>query len=384
MPPANSRSERSPRRRNPMSSAVTFVRRAAVIALLFLAMTGAAAPAQQPADLILVNGRVATQDRAQPAASAVAIKDGKFVAVGADEDVLKHRGDRTMVIDAKGRAVVPGLIDSHLHAIRAGRFYNLELRWDGVSTLKQALAMVRDQAKRTPKGQWVRVIGGWSAYQFEERRLPTPRELTEAAPDTPVFVMFLYSRGFLNRSGVKGMGITKETKAPAGGRYEVVEDGAVLVADPNPTILYQAIAKLPELGDADKVNSSRHFYRELNRFGLTGVVDAGGGGHQFARDYEATKALAEKGDLSLRLSCFLFPQAPGKELEAFQGWNRDHKPGQDLAKELVNGYTLEGGGETLIWAAGDFENFMAERPVILDTPEDRDRLAEVLRHLIKN
>jgi predicted amidohydrolase YtcJ len=104
-----------------MSSAATFVCRAAVIALFILAMTGAAAPAQQPADLILVKGRVATQDRAQPAASAVAIKDGKFVAVSADKDVLKHRGDRTTVIDAKGRTVVPGLIDSHLHAIRAGR-----------------------------------------------------------------------------------------------------------------------------------------------------------------------------------------------------------------------------------------------------------------------
>jgi predicted amidohydrolase YtcJ len=362
----------------------TIVVRFIVSASLAWAMAGAATAQDQPADLIITSGRIATLDKGRPSASAAAIRDGKFVAVGKDEDVLKHRGDKTKVIDVKGRTVIPGLIDSHLHATRAGRFYNLELRWDGVPTLKQALAMLQDQAKRTPKGQWVRVIGGWSPYQFEERRLPTPQELSEAAPDTPVFVLFLYSRGYLNRAGVEALQITKDTKAPPGGRYVVSEDGAVLVADPNPTILYQAIAKLPELSEADKVNSTRHFYRELNRFGLTGVIDAGGGGHEFAKDYAATKALAEKGELPIRLSFYLFPQKPGEELQSFKNWNREYQPGQNWAKGLVNGYTLEGGGETLVWAAGDFENFMAERPVILDTKENRDKLAEVMRYLIKN
>src|SRR5262249_14593080 len=161
--------------------------------------TGTAAGQPPPADLILTNGGVATQDKARPTAPGVAIKDGKFVVVGPGEGILAHRGGRATSIDAKGRTVVPRLIHPPPHAIRAGRFYNLELRWDGVPTLKQAMAMLRDQAKRTPKGQWVRVVGGWSAYQFQERRMPTPEELTEAAPDTPVFVLFLYSRGFLNR-----------------------------------------------------------------------------------------------------------------------------------------------------------------------------------------
>jgi predicted amidohydrolase YtcJ len=344
----------------------------------------ACAAGPEPADLILMGGRIVTQDRGQPSASTVAIKDGKFVAVGTDEDMRKHRGDATKVIDVQGRTVIPGLIDSHLHATRGGRFYNLELRWDGVPTLAEALALVREQARRTPKGQWVRVVGGWSPFQFKERRMPTPKELSEAAPDTPVFVLFLYSRGFLNKAGVKALGITKETTPPKDGRYELSDDGAVLVADPNPMILYQTIGKLPELSEAEKVNSTEHFYRELNRFGLTGAVDAGGGGHQFARDYEATQTLAEKGELPIRLSFFLFPQVPGRELEAFKGWTEANKPGQNRAKGLVNGYVLEGGGETLVWAAGDFENFMADRPVILDTPENREKLVAVLRHLIKN
>jgi predicted amidohydrolase YtcJ len=336
------------------------------------------------ADLILTGAKVTTQDPRLPSADAVAVKDGKFLAVGSAKDVLKHRGDKTQMIDVKSRRAIPGLIDSHLHATRGGRFYNLELRWDGVPTLKDALAMVREQAKRTPAGQWVRVIGGWSPYQFAERRMPTLKELSDAAPDTPVFVLFLYSRGFLNGAGVKALGIAKETTSPQGGRYEVNEDGAILIADPNPTILYQAIAKLPELSESDQLNSTRQFYRELNRFGLTGAIDAGGGGHQFAKDYRATQMLAEKGQLPIRISFYLFPQKPSQELSDFKGWVREYKPGQGWAKDLVNGYVLEGGGETLVWAAGDFENFMAERPVILDTKENRQKLADVMRLLVQN
>jgi predicted amidohydrolase YtcJ len=339
---------------------------------------------EPPADLILTNGKITTLDKRRPTAEAVAVKDGRFLAVGSSESVLKYRGDKTHVIDAKGRRVIPGLIDSHLHATRGGRFYNLELRWDGVPTLKEALGMIREQAKRTPPGQWVRVIGGWSPYQFEERRMPTLKELSDAAPDSPVFVLFLYSRGFLNAAGIKALGLTKQTPAPEGGRYELNEQGAVLVADPNPTILYQTVAKLPELSEADQINSTRQFYRELNRFGLTGAIDAGGGGHQFAKDYRATQALADKGELPIRISFYLFPQKPSQELQDFKGWVKEYKPGQDWAKGLINGYVLEGGGETLVWAAGDFENFMADRPVILDTKENRQKLAEVIQLLIRN
>jgi predicted amidohydrolase YtcJ len=368
-----------------MGVQTTFSQLLAFVAIwLALAGSDALAGDLPRADLILTNAKITTLDPRHPAAEAVAIKDGRFLAVGPAQDVLKHRGDKTQLIDVKGRSTVPGLIDSHLHATRGGRFYNLELRWDGVPTLKEALAMIRAQAKRTPHGEWVRVIGGWSPYQFEERRMPTLKELSDAAPDRPVFVLFLYSRGFLNAAGVKALGLTKESSPPQGGRYELNEHGAVLVADPNPTILYQAIAKLPELSEADQINSTRQFYRELNRFGLTGAIDAGGGGHQFAKDYRATKALAEKDELPIRISFYLFPQKPSQELPEFKGWVKQYHPGQDWAKGLINGYVLEGGGETLVWAAGDFENFMADRPVILDTQENRQKLAQVMQLLISN
>jgi hypothetical protein len=189
-----------------------------------------------------------------------------------------HRGAQTRVIDAGGHTVIPGLNDSHTHVVRGGRFYNLELRWDGVESLQRGLAMIREQAERTPEGQWVRVIGGWSPYQFKERRMPTVKELNEAAPDTPTFVLFLYSQGRLNRAAVEALGLTKGTKAPEGGRFEFVDGGAILHAEPNPLILYQMIAKPPQLSPEDQVNSTLHFYRELNRLGMTSAVDAGGGG----------------------------------------------------------------------------------------------------------
>src|SRR4029077_170485 len=122
---------------------------------------------------------------------AVAIEGSKFVAAGASEEILRQRGPATLVIDACGRTVIPGLNDSHLHVIRGGLNYNMELRWDGVPSLADALRRLKEQARRTPAPQWVRVVGGWNEWQFAERRLPTLAELNEAAPETPVFVMYL-------------------------------------------------------------------------------------------------------------------------------------------------------------------------------------------------
>ncbi|MGH8486078.1 MAG: amidohydrolase family protein, partial [Pseudomonas sp.] len=114
------------------------------------------------ADLILFNGKLHTVDREKPTASAVAIKDGRFLAVGTDAEAMTHRGDATQMIDLKQRTVIPGLNDSHLHLIRGGLNYNLELRWEGVPSLADALRMLKDQADRTPTPQWVRVVGGWN------------------------------------------------------------------------------------------------------------------------------------------------------------------------------------------------------------------------------
>jgi predicted amidohydrolase YtcJ len=326
------------------------------------AATSASPQQAQPADLIVTNANVHTVDDRRPRASAIAVKDGKFVAVGGAEVLQTYLGSSTRVIDAKGRAVIPGLNDSHLHAIRGGRFYNLELRWDGVASVERGLAMVREQAKRTPKGQWVRVVGGWSPFQFKEKRMPTVKELNEAAPDTPTFVLFLYSQGMINRAAVQALGLNGRTKNPDGGRYEFVDGGAILHAEPNPLILYQMIAKLPQLSPEEQINSTLHYYRELNRLGLTSAIDAGGGGHAFPKDYASSQAVASQGNLSIRIGYYLFAQTQGKEANDFGNWTSNYDAGKSAAMVLEHGYELEGGGEFLAHAVGDWENFLADKP----------------------
>ncbi len=336
-------------------------------------------------ELIVFNAKITTQNQAQLNAEAVAIRDGVFFKVGSNKEILALKSTATKIIDAHGHRMIPGLNDSHLHVVRGGRFYNLELRWEGVPTLKQALAMLSEQAKRTPKGQWVRVIGGWSPYQFAERRMPTLKEINTAAPNTPVFILFLYSQAFLNKAGLQELGITSQTPAPAGGRYETDADGqptGLLLAEPNPTILYKTIGRLPQLSASDQVNSSRQFYRELNRLGVTSAIDAGGGGHNFPENYAGSKTLAKLGELPLRISYFLFPQKPGRELNDFKRWMNMTVPGSNEDIGHQHGYEMEGGGEFLVWSAGDFENFMAPRPIQTETMETE--LESVTRLLIKN
>ena len=140
-------------------------------------------------DVIYHNGRITTLDRARPLASAVAVKDGRFVAVGDDAEVMALAGASTRRIDLKGRGVLPGLFDNHTHVVRGGLNYNMELRWDGVRSLADAMAMLKRQVAITPAPQWVRVVGGFTEHQFAEKRLPTIEEINAIAPDTPVFLL---------------------------------------------------------------------------------------------------------------------------------------------------------------------------------------------------
>ncbi|MGW0962813.1 amidohydrolase [Streptomyces gelaticus] len=315
---------------------------------------------QPQADLLVRNAKVFTGDPDRPEARAVAIRDGRVAALGDDHDLAHLVGPGTRVVDALGRRVIPGLNDSHLHVIRGGLNYVLELRWDGVRSLRQALAMLREQAGRTPKGQWIRVVGGWTAEQFAERRMPTVAELNAAAPDTPVFVLHLYQSALMNRAAVRAAGFTRDTPDPRGGQIVRGRDGepnGVLLAAPGALILYSTLAKAPALDEADKRTSTRHFLRELNRFGLTSAVDAAGGFQNFPDNYATVVDLARSGELSLRIAYHLFPQTAGQELADLKRWTEMVKP-EDGDEWL----RLNGAGENLTWAAADFENFSEPRP----------------------
>ena len=331
------------------------------------------------ATLILVNGRFHTTDRANPAATAVAIDGERFLDVGDADSIMRHRGPATAFIDLGGRHAIPGLNDSHMHLIRGGLNYNLELRWEGVPSLADAMRMLKDQADRTPHPQWVRVVGGWSEFQFAEQRMPTLEELNAAAPETPVFVLHLYDRALLNRAALRAGGYTKETPNPPGG--EIVRDAAgnptgMLIARPNAMILYATLAKGPALPREHQVNSTRQFMRELNRLGVTSVIDAGGGFQNFPEDYAIVDQLARDGQLTVRIAYNLFTQNKGAELQDFQKWTDMIKPGDG-----GDYYRHNGAGEMLVFSAADFEDFLEPRPDLAEGMEAQ--LEQVVRHLVE-
>jgi predicted amidohydrolase YtcJ len=343
-----------------------------------------AGTAQAQADLILTNGKVATMTKEGEFVQAVAVKDGKVLATGSNAQVLKLKQANTQVIDAGGRTVIPGLNDSHLHVIREGLNYNMELRWDGVTTLKRALEMLKEQAARTPDGEWVKVVGGWNEYQFAEKRLPTLEEINAAVPDKPVFILYLYGLGFLNKKGIETLGYGKDTHYKDG-EVEIGADGkptGKLIAKPNALILYSTLAKTNKLSRADQVNSTLHFYRELNRLGVTSAIDAGGGFQNYPDDYGVSLELAKDGKLTVRTSYYLFAQRAGKELEDFQRWLTLTHPKQNDHMFYPNGFSAEGGGENLVASAADFENFLEPRP---DLPASMEgELERVVELLVRN
>lgn len=333
------------------------------------------------ADLILYNGKIHTVDPGNPAAAAVAIRDGKFEAVGDDATVLNnYRKEGTTVIDLKGKRVIPGLIDSHIHLIRGGLNYTLELRWDGVPSLADALRMLKDQVAITPSPQWVRVVGGWTEHQFAEKRMPTLDELNSIAPDTPVFIMHLYDRALLNRAALRAVGFTKDTPAPPGGVIEKNGKGeptGLILASPNAMILYSTLAKGPKLSYEHQVNSTRHFMTELNRFGITSVIDAGGGFQNYPDDYKVISELNEQKLLTVRIAYNLFTQRPKQELEDFKNWTSTVQlhQGDDM-------YRHNGAGEMLVFSAADFEDFLQPRPDLPEVMEEE--LEKVVRHLVEH
>lgn len=329
-------------------------------------------------DLVLYNGKITTQDAKQPEVSAIAIKDGLVIQIGSDDEIRKLKAIQE--IDLHQRRVIPGLNDSHIHLIRGGLNYNMELRWDGIPSLAVAMRMLKEQVRRTPPPQWVRVIGGFSEFQFVEKRLPTLEEINKIAPDTPVFILHLYDRALLNAAALRAVGYTKDTPNPVGGRIERDVHGnptGALIAEPNALILYSTLAKGPKLDLQDQLNSTRQFMRELNRLGITSCIDAGGGFQNYPQDYQVIEELHKNNLLTIRIAYHLFTQNPGKELNDFENWAKMVVPysGDGM-------YRQNGAGEMLVFSAADFEDFLVPRP---DMPGQMEgNLDEVVRFLVKN
>src|SRR5881275_2807289 len=174
----------------------------------------------QIADSVLPNGKVLTVDPQFSIQEAIAIRDGRISAVGKTADVRKLAGPRTRLIDLQGRTVIPGLIDSHLHGIRAALSFSTEVNWIGASSLDDALGRIRQAARTMKPGAWLIVAGGWNVQQFKEKRVPTQAELIAAAPNSPVYVQLGYGWAMITPAGYKELSIVSESDLPSGGRFE--------------------------------------------------------------------------------------------------------------------------------------------------------------------
>jgi len=283
--------------------------------LLALVVSIAAPASAQAPDTILINGKIVTLDSRSTVAMGLAVTDGRITATGSTDDVRKLAGPSTRVIDLRGRTVIPGLIDSHLHAIRAALSFSTEVNWIGAHSIEEGLGRIRAAARAMKPGAWLIVAGGWNVQQFEENRQPTQAELTAVAPNNPVYVQLGYGWAMLNPLAHKALGLANESDLPPGGRFERDSNGALTGAVTGAQNAIVALFdRLPRPTFAQQVEGTKAFFRELNRLALTGVVDPGGN-NLTAPDYEALFKVWRDKAMTVRVAYTLNGQTPGKEFE---------------------------------------------------------------------
>lgn len=281
-------------------------------AVLLVLLSGAARA--QPPDTVLLDGKIVTVDARSSIQEALAIRDGKILALGRSEDIRKLAGAGTRVVDLGGRTVIPGLIDSHLHAIRAALSFTTEVNWIGARSLPEAMSRIGAAAKRMPPGAWLIVAGGWNELQFAERRRPTQAELEAAAPANPVYVQLGYGWVVMNKAGFAKLGIASDADLPPGGKLERDGDAPTGAISGGQGAIVALFDRLPKPTFAQQVEGTKAFFRELNRLGLTGVVDPGGN-NLFPADYQALFDVWRKHELTVRVAYSLNGQTAGQEFE---------------------------------------------------------------------
>lgn len=316
----------------------------------------------QDADTILINGKILTADAAFSTQQALALRDGKIAAVGTTAQIRKLAGAKAKVIDLGGRTVIPGLIDSHMHAIRAASFFAAETNWAGVATLAEALGRIRQSSNAKPAGEWVVVGGGWKPEQFQEKRLPTQAELTEAAGDHPAYVQLLYDSALMNQRGLDALRITSDADLPAGAKLDRDASGK-----PTGGITGGIVAlfnRLPRPALAQQVEGTRKFFRELNRLGVTGVSDACG--FNVTPDtYNAINKVWHDRQLTVRVTYTICGFNPPNEVEEYQKFLGLMPMGYGDDMMHFNGI-----GEQIVWAINN-----VEKP----SPADLERFYQIAK-----
>lgn len=343
-----------------------------------LAQTKQEAPG---ADLIVYNAQIYTGNPGQPSATALAVKGGRIYSVGTDAEVLGLKNANTRVIDSRGRRLIPGIIDAHTHVLNEGG-YNYTLRWDGVPTLRKGLEMLAEQAKRTPEGQWVKVVGGWSPYQFEENRFPTVEELSKAVPNRPAYVQYAYNRAYMNQQAMDalGVGTPRFPKLPdtvleqdEKGKYTGVVHGN--------TFMFIVIESMvPQLSAEEEKSSLIQTINTINRVGVTSIVDNGTGFRGYPKAKPTVDHLIKDNRLNIRMPFvdIQFGEGPSFNMVDAQitaiTKTAPIGPGHNMHPQLAHGYEYRGAGELLSAEVHDHENF--DRPAVIIPPEKWHELVE--------
>jgi predicted amidohydrolase YtcJ len=299
----------------------------------------------QNADTVLINGKIVTLDDRYPAREALAIRDGRIAALGTTAEIRKLADAKSRVIDLKGRTVIPGLIDSHMHAIRAALSFSTEVNWIGTSSLADAIGRIHEASQTMKPGAWLIVAGGWNVQQFKEKRRPTQAELLAAAPNNPVYVQLGYGWAMMTPVALKALNISSDADLPAGGKLDRDANGNPTggITGGNNTII-ALFDKLPKPNFEEQVEGTKKFFRELNRLGITGVVDPGGN-NVSPEDYQAVFKVWREGQMTVRVAYSLCGDPPGNEFAELK----------DLTQMLPMGFgddmlRFNGIGERITWA----------------------------------
>jgi len=341
-------------------------RGAALAAFAGLCLTlSVGAASAQTADAVLFNGKILTVDKDFSVREALAIGHGEVLATGSNAAMKQLAGEHAKLIDLGGRTVIPGLTDGHIHGIRAALTFGTEVNWIGVPTLKDALDRIREAAKTQQQGSWIVVAGGWTEEQFSEKRRPTPREVTEAAPNNPVYIQHLYDWLLLTPKAMEALNIHTDADVTPGGKLELDGDNRPSgVVTGNGNTLGKIFDRLPKPTMAQQVDGSKKFFREMNSLGITGIVD-GGGVSMYPANYQAVFKLWHDRQLTVRVAYHLCAPKPGSELADLQ--NLTQLLPQGFGDPMLH---FNGPGEILIWADwtdGDI------------APDGKIKLAELLR-----
>ena len=322
-----------------------------IFALVVLGLPLAGPARAQTADIILVNGKILTLDERSSVQQALAVSDRRISSLGRSADIMKLAGRKTRVVNLRGRTVIPGLIDSHIHAIRAALSYSVEVNWIGASSLAEALSRIRDAARAAKPGDWVIVAGGWTPDQFLEKRRPTQAELAAAAPDHPVYIQLFYGWAMMTPAAFKLLGIAADSDVPPAGKLDRDANGSPTGGIGGDTATITALfARLPSPGFEQRVDGTRKFFRELNRLALTGVIDPGGFG-MAPRDYQALFKVWQDRTLSVRVAYTVFAQKRGSELEDYR--NLTQLVPMGFGDDMLR---FNGIGENVAWSMYNNDN----------------------------